>query len=67
METLENRETTDYIYKEINLHESVPMLPFWKRDVVLHSITEFDLKNNVMKLTIDNKWPVTDFLGLRSK
>ena len=67
METLESKVTTDYIYKEINYHESVPLLPFWKKDVVLHSITEIDLKNNVMKMSIDNKQPVTDFLGLRSK
>ena len=67
METLESRETADYIYKENNFHESVPLLPFWKRDVGFHSITEFDLKNNVAKARIDNKRPVTDFLGLRSK
>ena len=67
METLESRETTYYIYKEINYHEKVPLLPFWKRDVGFHSITEFDLKNNVAKARIDNKRPMTDFLGLRSK
>ena len=67
VETLESKETADYIYKEHDYHESVPLLPFWKKDVVLHSIVEFDLKNNVVKMRIDNKQPVTNFLGSRSK
>ena len=67
VEQLERREKTDYIYQETNYHEEVYLLGFLKRSTILHSVDEFDLKNNILTMKIDNQQPATDLLGIRSK
>ena len=67
VEQLDRREEADYIYQEINFHEEVYMFGFWKRQIILHSIEEYDLKNNVITRRVDNQQPATDLFGTRSK
>ena len=67
VEVLKSEVTDIHVFKDRNLHETLPLLPFWKHDVVIHAVSVLDIEKKEVTIKADNYKAEHDFFGFKSK
>ena len=64
---LKSEVTDSHVFKDRKLYETLPLLPFWEHDVVIHAVSVLDFEKKEVTIKADNYKAEHDFLGFKSK
>ena len=54
MEVLKSEVTDSHAFKDRNLYERLPLLPFGEHDVVIHAVSVLDFEKKEVTIKADN-------------